>query len=1242
MTVYIKDLFNLPDRVRRGDFVLKLAEGISRPEKTVGSYVVTPQLADSFDRALDLIKAGVQENTSKACYLHGSFGSGKSHFMAILNLLLQGNPKARSIPDLSAVIAKHNSWTEERKFFLIPYHMIGKESMEQAILGGYADTVKTLYPKTPVPGLYRSEELFKDAAGIRQSLGDEKFFDKLNEGNISENDDWGLLSQGWTKETYDAAVQSDPRSDERVRLVSALVEHFFSSIRGTNEFVDLDEGLSIISKHAQSIGYDAVVLFLDELILWLASRSADVQFVNREGPKVSKLVEAQTAERPIPLISFVARQRDLKELIGENVTGAEYLSFSDTLDWWEARFAKIKLEDKNLPAIAEKRVLKPKSETARRQIDAAFEETGRIREDIMAVLLTSKSDREMFRKIYPFSPAFMDTLVAMSFLLQRERTSLKVMLQILIEQKDTFMLGEIIPVGDLFDAISEGDEAVSDDIRKNFVNARKLYEEKLRPILERDHGLSLDDMKNRPSGDQATKNLKNDDRVLKTLLLAALAPNVEALRGITASRLAALNHGTIKSPIPGHESQIVLTKCRKWAAEVGQIKIGDEPTNPTISIELSGVDTESIIDQALRFDNSGNRIREIKKLIFDSFKIDDQGGLFLPHPFCWRGTQRTCEIKFENVRKQALDNLKNDNPNWQVIIDYPFDEEPGYGPKDDLAKLNQFREESPEGSLTFIIIPSFLNHRALKSLGRLVIINNILKGENFKAYTGHLSPSDTQVAKTLLKNQQSQLQQQMLQYLQNVYGISKSDPDALDSESDLEPAEHFQSLVNGFDLRPPIGADLAQAFTHLLGQALEFQFPAHPQFDENIKLAPSVVGKVFSEIERAAQAPDGRIIAEKSLRKDLRMIANPLNIGTMEETPFIIHHHWKNHFLKMQADSQEKLSVRVLRKWIDEPKSMGLPKTLENLIILTFAAQTNRVFFHDNHNVEPAIDGLMDDFELKEINLPSEKDWGNAVKRAGLILGITQSPLLNAKNVAKFSENVKAMLSEYKEKCKNLHQSLDQLWTTRRDLNRLAPRLITAGHAQAFVADILLTEGLKLVECLSQWKHQADSMPNDAALGISIKKSKEVIDAIAHVRWNIIEKAEKLEGNQKEDAGRLAEELKSALEADELVIALAPKMRSLENQAWKLIQTALDEKEKEDHRAQEKKVSINLNSFEKIDTEDEPKQAQQQEDAAGQSKTLRQGEKDLTCDEFKTIYREIIKILDREKNVRINLKWKIH
>ncbi len=102
-----------------------------------------------------------------------------------------------------------------------------------------------------------------------------------------------------------------------------LVENFFTAYRGAGEFVSLDEGLSIMSRHAKELTYDAVVLFLDELVLWLASHTADPAFINREGQKVAELVEAQSVDRPIPIVSFIARQRDVRELIGENAPGAQ-------------------------------------------------------------------------------------------------------------------------------------------------------------------------------------------------------------------------------------------------------------------------------------------------------------------------------------------------------------------------------------------------------------------------------------------------------------------------------------------------------------------------------------------------------------------------------------------------------------------------------------------------------------------------------------------------------------------------------------------------------------------------------------------------------------------------------------------------------------------------------------------------------------------------------------------------------
>ena len=152
----LRDLIDIPERVHRDDFVLRLAEGVAKPAETLRTYVVTPQLADAFDRALDLIKGALASGSSKAAYLHGSFGSGKSHFMAVLHLLLQQHAEARAAEGLEGVVTRHGDWLAGRRFLLAPYHMIGKGSLDAAVLGGYAARVAELHPDAPTPGVYRA------------------------------------------------------------------------------------------------------------------------------------------------------------------------------------------------------------------------------------------------------------------------------------------------------------------------------------------------------------------------------------------------------------------------------------------------------------------------------------------------------------------------------------------------------------------------------------------------------------------------------------------------------------------------------------------------------------------------------------------------------------------------------------------------------------------------------------------------------------------------------------------------------------------------------------------------------------------------------------------------------------------------------------------------------------------------------------------------------------------------------
>jgi len=1012
--------------------------------------------------------------------------------------------------------------------------MIGAASLESAVLSGYVETVRKLHPEAPIPGVYKAESLFDDARDLRRKMGDEKFFEGLNRHAGGASGGWGELEASWDKETFEAALHAAPGSEERSRLIGALVAEHFRSYqevaRGSQEaFVPIDDGLAIVSQHARSLGYSALILFLDELILWLATHWTDAEFLNREGSKLSKLVESSTAERPIPIVSFVARQRDLRDLVGEHVTGAEQLRFADVLSWWEARFHRITLEDRNLPEIASRRVLKPKSDAARLEIDQAFRETEKVREEVMSVLLTPHHDRSIFRKVYPFSPALVETLIAVSSLLQRERTALKVMLQLLVDQKDSLSLGEVVPVGDLFDVIAEGDEPFIEGMRIQFENAKRLYHQKLLPMLEKS-----------AEGDPGI--LRTGGRLLKTLLLAALVPEVDALKGMTIARLTALNHGTVRAPIPGRENQKVLQLCRDWAAQVGELKLGDDPTNPTVTLQLSAVDTESILANADKEDNLGNRRRKIRDILFQELGVENRDELFVQHELEWHGTTRDFEVVYGNVRELTDESLSARGEDRKVVVDFPFD--PDHTPDEDLARLEEFRRAGHRAR-ALVWLPSFLSLSAQKDLGTLVKLDHILTGERLKDYASHLSAVDRAQARELLKNQQSQLRQRLAQYLEGVYDVRPPLAGSIDTSHGLDV--HFHSLDPAFEPERPVGANLADAFQHLLTQMLENQYPAHPRFGVEVK--PSNLRKVHGEVARAIQDPQGRIQIDKPLRSLMTQAAEPLKLGEMGETHFVIGRHWLQHFEKSRARSQGAVTVGKLRAWMDEPVRMGLTPECQNLVILAYADQTNRSFYLHGGAFEPSLDRLPDELELREQALPDAPDWETAVKRTASVFGEVVSDLRNASNVSRLIENVRQNAGDSREAARSLSKKLEDR------LRQFGVDPETAFRLQTARAALRLVETLAggAVEDCVRRLAVAELSTSESAVASSLKRARNLSAALEGPMWVVFEGVSQLHDEREPAARGILEELKEALSADEYAVALEPKLAALHAESVRLL-----------------------------------------------------------------------------------------
>src|SRR5690606_2771157 len=110
----------------------------------------------------------------------------------------------------------------------------------------------------------------------------------------------------------------------------------------------------------------------------------------------------------------------------------------------------------------------------------------------------------------------------------------------------------------------------------------------------------------------------------------------------------------IRSPLPNGEASVVLSKVRQWATQVPEIRVETEGRNPLISVQLSDVDYESVVDRARGEDNDGRRRELIKRLVAEGFGLDALGPQDMlgahTHKVIWRGTAREVDLVFGNVR----------------------------------------------------------------------------------------------------------------------------------------------------------------------------------------------------------------------------------------------------------------------------------------------------------------------------------------------------------------------------------------------------------------------------------------------------------------------------------------------------------------------------------------------------------------------------------------------------------------
>lgn len=1154
MTALLRDLIDIPDRVLAGDFVLALAKGVGE-KSTVEQYVVTEQLAACFDQALGVIQTSVETSSSRAAYLDGSFGSGKSHFMAMLHAILRGDPDARGKKGLADLVAKHDRWLRGRKFLLVPFHLPDAQTLDSGILGGYVAHVCKLHSEASLPDIYVDNELLADARDLRARDGDERFIAQLP----AEDEEWG--TPAWDSASLDAAFAAPPGDKERRRLVGDLLagpfRRYARAVRADAEsYIPLDEGLSVISRHAKEVlGYDAVVLLLDELVLWLAGYIGDQVKVNREAQKVSKLIESAEHERPAPIVSFVPRQRDLRDLVGRDVAGAVATSLFDTLKYWDGRFDVIKLDDRNLPAIVAERLLCPRDDVARAALDAAFGRAANVRAEVWETLLDvhgDAADRTAFRLTYPFSPAFLHAMVDISGALQRERTALKLMQQLLVDYRDTLPVGQLMPMGAIFNVLAAGaDRPFTDKLRDEFDQAKRFYIARLRPYLLARHGLTEQQA---AAGLGPRHAFGADDLVAKTLLLAALVPGVPAFQALTASRLAALNHGSIVTMLPGQERATVTKTLRDLSAEFGEIQVsgGDDPR---IEIALIGVDTGAILRQARHADDDAAKRRTIKALLWAEFEVEDRGEFITTADVIWHGTSRRVELVFGNVRdaeKLSAQQFQPSEPGAiRVIVDYPFDEHT-HAPAEDVSRVRQLQAEPDmDCPPTLVWLPHFLSMQRIADLSDLIVISHVLERDRLDELTPHLTADDRHHARAQLENRRTALVARMRDAIKRAYGVASPG----DADLGARVEEHVLALDSGLELRPQVGQGLRDALHGLCFGLLGHLYPRHPDFDplgKEQEFKRSELTTVLRTLEQAAQDRVGRYEPPRTDYAVLRRIANPLRLGVMHEAAFILGDEWRQLIDRRAAGSAE-VTVRAIREWIADEQP-GLPEVIADLVVACYAIQADRAWIRSGQAIAPPeLTAVRADMALRSQQLPSEAEFEHASRRAAGIFDVPRQPVRSARASHAIADAVRRRAGELLPAAEALAERLEAHAETL-GLDDATSRLVTSRTVSTLLNRLVGTgDSTALLRALAS----AELPRENAIYRTHLETARTLTAELNGIRWRVFDRIPGIaEGHGATVADTIPDELRNAARHDEHEVGLVEPLRRAEQAAIELFVNA--------------------------------------------------------------------------------------
>jgi hypothetical protein len=227
---------------------------------------------------------------------------------------------------------------------------------------------------------------------------------------------------------------------------------------------------------------------------------------------------------------------------------------------------------------------------------------------------------------------------------------------------------------------------------------------------------------------------------------------------------------------------------------------------------------------------------------------------------------------------------------------------------------------------------------------------------------------------------------------------------------------------------------------------------------------------------------------------------------------------------------------------------MGLLRELQNLIILAYAASTNRIFMQRGGPIEPTVDSLADDLELREQTLPDQAHWETALHRASSLFGRTLAQTRNAANVGRLVDDLRQTAGGLREPVAGLVAELTSR-LQRFGNAQTSSRLRSARSAQSLLAALAQATPEAFVSVLAQ----APLETSEAAVARTLGQAQACADTLRQSNWTVFEVLRDVTDHRRSAAQAHSTRLAEILDVDEHVVPLKSALEEISKSAMQLL-----------------------------------------------------------------------------------------